>query len=309
MFVAKVDRWQLVNDAWILALAGKASTTAALDISFSLAKETDYNVLSEVLSGLLRLGSFYKQEKWSSQYRARVHTLVAPLVRRLGFMPKSGDSENDTLLRPLVLLVAGTYGDEEVIARALKLFTGSVRKGTESIPADLRAVVYRLVAFVGGAPELQYFKTLYKQASQEEQNRLTRAMCSFPKPELVKKALEFSMTSAVRSQDAWRFVGAAMQEPANHSMVLQFVKNNWAWYMERYGSGGHALSRIVQAFAEVFEEKTYRQVREFFHKRSIPGAERTVQQVLEHIETHVLWHKRAKSEVLHFLQVEFLHHL
>lgn len=296
-----VDRWQLVNDAWTLALAGKASTAAALDISFSLAKETDYNVLSEVLSGLLRLGLFYKQEKWFSQYQARVRALVAPLVRRLTFLPKPGDSENDTLLRPLVLLVAGTYGDEEVIARALKLFTLSVRKGTESIPADLRAVVYRLVAFVGGAPELQYFKTLYKHASQEEQNRLTRAMCSFPKPELVKKALEFSMTSAVRSQDAWRFVGAAMHEPACHPMVFQFVKSNWAWYMERYGSGGHALSRVVEAFGGVFDEKVYRDVKQFFHKKPVPGAERTVQQTLEQIETTILWQKKARAEVVAFL--------
>lgn len=298
-----VDRWQLVNDAWTLALAGKTTTRAALELSFSLTAEAEYNVLAEVLSGLLRLGDFYGQEKWMPAYRQAVRALVAPLVQKLGFVPRANESENDILLRPLVLLVAGTYGDEDVVARALKLFTQSVRKGSEAIPADLRAVVYRLVAHAGGLPELQYFKQLYIRAqSQEEQTRITRAMCAFSKPEIVKKALEFSHSSAVRSQDAWRFVSYATHNPTAHGTVLKFVKDNWAWYMDRYGSGGHALSRVVQAFSGVFEEKTYRDVREFFQKRPVPGAERTVQQVLEQIETNVLWQKRAKSEVVNFLQ-------
>lgn len=298
-----VDRWQLVNDAWTLAWAGKASTTAALELSFSLTEETDYNVLAEVLAGLLRVGSFYGREKWFVEYKARVRGFVHPLVKRLGFTAQPKESENDSLLRPLVLLVAGTYGDEDVVARALKMFTLSVKKGTASIPADLRAVVYRLVAFAGGLPELQYFKHLYKNAeSQEEQTRLTRAMCAFLKPELVKKALEFSLTSAVRSQDAWRFVSYATHEPAAHPVVLRFVKDNWSWYMERYGSGGHALARIVQAFAGVFEEKVYRDVKAFFSKKPVPGAERAVQQVVEQMEASVLWHKRARAEMITFLK-------
>lgn len=300
-----VDRWQLVNDAWTLALAGKSTTTAALELSFSLTREADYNVWSEVLSGLLHLGDFYRQEKWFANYRMQVRALIAPLVQKLGFTPKANEPENDVLLRPLVLLVAGIYGDEEVVARALKLFTQSVRKGPEVVPADLRAVVYRLVAHAGGLPELQYFKFMYKNAqSQEQQTRITRAMCAFVKPEVVKKALEFSLTPAVRSQDAWRFVSYATQNPASHSMVLKFVKDNWTWYMDRYGSGGHALSRIVQAFGGVFEEKVYREVREFFHKRPVPGAERTIQQVLEQIEANVLWQKRAGIEVVRFMQAK-----
>ncbi len=65
----------------------------------------------------------------------------------MGWVPKKGESDLDTLLRPVALAALGNNDDAETIAEAQKRFA-EYQKDPQSLPADLRFIVYKLVRIV-----------------------------------------------------------------------------------------------------------------------------------------------------------------
>ncbi len=297
-----LDRWGVISNAWSLCMAGELSTQSLLELCSAYSKETDYTVYSTMLAGVLKLASLHISEKWHKHLDSYIVRLLEPSIKRLGYSKKVDEAHGDTLLRGQVLLVAGTHGSKTAIAFALAEFKKLLRGGLGAVPADIRASVYALLAYVGGEPEFQYFKKLYMETKlQEEKDRIARAMCSFRQKSLVKKALEFGFGKEVRAQDSWRFCAVAGMHSTSHRVLWQFLKNNWAKILEVYGNGGHLLARSVQSLSNVHDKNIYKDMQKFFDTHPKPGAERALLDTLEQIETLVLWRGRSKLELIRLL--------
>lgn len=297
-----LDRWGIINNAWALAEAGELSTSLVLELCESYRKEADFTVFSAMLSGVLRVGSFYRTEKWFKAYKAYVRSLLAPTVKRLGWSKKPGESHGDTLLRASALLVYGMYGDEETIALGIHNFTAIAKQGLSAVSPDMRSAVYELTALVGGIPEFNFLKRLYLVTdSQEEQNRLARALCSFPSESLIDRALEFGFSKHVRPSDSWYFCTYTGRHAHGHERLWAFVQGQWPEILKRYGNGGHLLARVIQSLGGIHNQAIGEKIKGFYAKNQKPGAERALVQVLEHIETASLWKDRDKESLRKFL--------
>lgn len=296
-----LDRWGVISNAWSLCMAGELPAWSVLELCRAYSKETDLTVFSTMLAGLLQLAALHGQEKWHKHLDAFIISLLEPSIKRLGYAKKSGESHGDTLLRGLVLQVAGTHGLEKVVSFALGEFRKLVRNGFGAVPVDIRSAVYGLLAYAGGEPEFQYFKKLYTETElQEEKDRIARAMCGFRQEGLVKKALEFGFSGAVRAQDSWRFCSFVGAHSKSHEVLWKFIKNNWPHILEVYGNGGHLLARVVQSLVQVHEDRIRADFEKFFAAHPKPGAERTLIQTLERVETLVLWRARSRQELARF---------
>lgn len=297
-----IDRWGVISNAWSLAESGDLPVEAVLELCLSYRKETDFTVFSEMLSGLLRLGSFYRTEKkWFKSYESFVRFMLAPTVKRLGWDKKPGESHGDTLLRSSCLAAFGSYGDEATVVEAVKRFTAVVRNGVSAVPADIRGAVYNLTALAGGVPEFNYLKRLYiAEELPEEKNRLGRALCSFESEKLIEKALEFSLSKHVKTQDSWRFMVLTGMHSRGHGRLWKFLQTHWADILKIYGSGGHLLVRTVQSLSHLSDLELHGQIKKFFATHPKPGADRTLEQVLEHIHTSALWKERSREGVKKF---------
>lgn len=293
-----LDRWGVISNAWSLCMAGELSGSAMLELCQAYVTETDYTVFSTMLVGLLSLSSLHRMEKWHKDLDAYILRLLAFNIKRLGYTKRAGEAHGDTLLRGLVLQVAGTHGFEKVVSFALGEFRKILHGGFGAVPADIRASVYVLLAYAGGEPEFQYLKRLYTEVElQEEKDRIARALCSFRQETLTKKALEFGFSNHVRSQDSWRFCSFVGMHSKSHKVLWRFLKTNWTKILGVYGNGGHLLARCVQSLAQVHERAIYTDMRKFFALHPKPGAERALAQTLERVETLVLWQARSKYEL------------
>ena len=100
----------------------------------------------------------------------------------------------DALLRGLVLGCMGRSGDPATIAEARKRFDAHC-KGESTIPADLRAAVYRTVLKHGDDVTLDAMMKLFREADlDEEKVRLISCMGAVSQAELIKKVLGVSMS-------------------------------------------------------------------------------------------------------------------
>lgn len=298
-----LDRWGVLTTVCDLALSGRMPLPAVLEYVLTYRAETEYVVLSELVVWLARFGQIFHGQPWYAAYGAYVRYILAPTVKRLGWVPKAGESHEHALLRGQVLFLFGTQGDEETVAKALELCTQMVRQGVHSVPADLRATVYALTGFAGGAPELAFMQRLYRESeTQEEQHRLIRGMAMFQSPKLLQQAFTFGFGPGVRSSDAWMFLLRAAANPAAGNEVWKFVKESWKQIDEVYGGGGGPLVRTVQSLQSVQGQATIQAVRAFFKKRGLPGAERVLEQTMEQAAIHEQVRARETKRVGEFLK-------
>ena len=297
------DRLGLVRDLFALAEGGYISTTDALQCSLSFKNETEYIVWSELASGINRVYNLVFEESCKEQYRLYALSLFSGLSQKMTFEKKKGEPHSYTFLRNLALSHAASYGDISVIKQVQKLFKNRKK---DSIPADIRTVIYSIVASNGGEKEYVIFKNLYlAEKLHEEKDRYAQALTSFRDKTLLAKTLIFTFSSDVRDQDAPFMIGQVWQNLYGRDLTWQFVKHHWPTMITRYGEGGHFLGRILAALGNHIKTKDALDAKKFFTKNAAPGADRTLEQAYERIYSNAAWLKDDKVSIKKWLQKNF----
>lgn len=295
------DRLGILRDYIALARTGDVSTDKVLELLASYKNEEKYTVWMEIGASLGQINHIYKNEKFKQKLEVFTKEVFSPISKELGWNSNPNESPSVALLRSFVLYRAGHYGDQDIIKVAKDLFQKLVAKRVV-IPADLRGVVYNLVAENGSLKEYKNLHELYrKQTLQEEKNRIARAMGLVPNEKILKAFLNFAISKEVRMQDSPLLLAVAWNNKIAGEVVWRFLTKNWKELLKRYGDGGHLLVRLVDPVANFTTEKQAKMVSKFFKTAKAPGAERTVQQAIEEIRIQSAWHNRDLSKVAKFL--------
>ncbi len=294
------DRLGVIRDLFALAEAGNVPTTDALHLLTAYVKENDYTVWVEIASGVSRLKQIFTNTDAEAALNKFIDSLFSPQVKLLGWQKTRDDSHTTSLLRPLVISEAGLAGNKAVVSEAKAIFR-MIQKG-ELIDPDIRGAIYRIVAENGGMREYENFIKMYRKAElHEEKNRVGHALGYFKDPEILEKAALFALGSDVRPQDTVGIISSIGYNPAGREVWLKFAKSNWRLLINRYGDGGHILARFVKGIAGSAETKHFEQFKNFFQTHDAPGAERSIEQAIERMESNILWRKRDYGEVKEFL--------
>jgi len=293
------DRLGLIRDMFAIAETGRLSAVDCLEFSKNYTKEDEYVVWSEVASGVAKIHSLVVHEPFLSKFDTFALSIFTNIEKKIKWdsRPKS---HADALLKVLVLGTLGKYGDTKTIAHAQRMFA-AVNDKTNRIPADLRGVVYTLVAKHGGTKEYAKLLKMYKAASlHEEKNRIGSALGHSKQKDLLKKTLAFAISEHVRQQDTTRMISAVSVNSEGSDLAWSFVKTNWKLFLERYGAS-RELSYLLAPMGISTDVKRAKEIEVFIKKNPAPGTERTVQQVLEHIHSNAAWLQRDRLEIAKFL--------
>ncbi|MCX6753585.1 MAG: M1 family metallopeptidase, partial [Candidatus Nomurabacteria bacterium] len=237
------DRLGIIRDMFALAEGGYINTRDALEFSLVYKHETEYIVWSEIASGINRVANIIEEEKWKSLYDKYVLSLWSHVTKEIGWENKKGEEHSQTFLRSLALSMSAHYGDKKVITEAQKLFKN---KAKMPIRADIRGVVYSIVALNGSEKEWKLFEKLYKEeVFHEEKDRYARALTSFKDKNLLLKTLNFAISKDVREQDAPFIIVPVWQNSYGKDITWKFIKSNWKIIMKKFGVGGSFLSRVL----------------------------------------------------------------
>ena len=297
------DRLGVIRDLFALAEGGYIKTDIAMEFALNYKNEKEYIVWAEIAGGIARIYNIINKENFADQYKSYALSLFSPLVKRIGFEKKENEKYSDTFLRNLAISQSAFYGDLVTINKARKLFRDCNKN---KVPADIRGVVYTIVARNGKEKDWKVFKELYKrEILHEEKDRLGSALTSFTNKELLKKTLEFIMTDNIKGQDAPHLLAMVWQNKEGRDMTWQFVKKNWVIILRKYGEGGHFLSRLLSPLGTHTNLKDLKDAKKFFAKHLAPGAKRTLEQAYEKIESNVAWLKDDKKIIKDWLNTNF----
>nr|XP_058942473.1 puromycin-sensitive aminopeptidase-like [Pocillopora verrucosa] len=296
------DRLGLENDLFALCRAGLVPGPDVLKVVEAFSNETNYTVWNDLISNLSHVGAILQYSDCYPSFQAFCTKLYEPIGTKLGWNPIEGESHLDALLRGLIIGRLGKYGHPATVAEAQKRFEAHC-KGESTIPADLRSAVYSTVLKHGDGNTLESVMQLLKEADlHEEKVRLMRCMGAVSQPDLIKKVCDFSLSDQVRSQDTVFVIAGICGSVKGREMAWKFVQENWDELYNRY-EGGFLLSRLIKCTTDMFvTEEAAKEVEEFFANRSVPAAERTIQQSLENIRLNCAWLGRESEKISAWLK-------
>lgn len=295
--LSAIDRWAIQNDLFSLCISCDDKVRNYLDFSDAYYDEDSYLASVNVVHNLSSLYFRAFGEDFSSEIKSYAVNYLKKILHDLGWSPKKTDKHTDAMMRGLVISTLGKLDDNEVTMESQSRYKQFL-KTPSSLSPDLVEPICSVVAWNGNSKTFDELIRLYRNAkTMEEKLRFLGAMCSFKDKKLLKKLLNFSQTSEVRSQNMQLPIMKVAANPYGKNILWPWLKTNWPKLSKKVGQGNPLFNRIVASISSVADDSMEKEIRQFFKKNPTPGTERTQEQTLERI--------RINSKFLRSMRKEF----
>ena len=294
--IPPIDRWAIQNDLYSLCVSGDEKVRNYLDFSDAYFDEDSYLASVNVAHNLSSLYFRTFGEKFSDEIKEYSINYFRKILSNLGWEPRKTDKHTDALLRSFAISTLGRMDDEEV-AEECKTRFEKFLKSSKSLAPDLIEPICSVVAWNGSSKTHSEFVKLYKKANtMEEKLRFLGAMCGFKNAKLLKKTLDFSQTSEVRSQNMQLPIMRVSSNPYGKQVLWPWLKKNWKKLNKKVGHGNPLFNRIVASISGIADDSMEHEIKQFFKTNPTPGTERTQAQTLERIRINSKFLRNMKKE-------------
>ncbi|CAG8468881.1 16603_t:CDS:10 [Funneliformis caledonium] len=309
------DRIGAIADAGALATSGYSKTSGLLNFIKEFEDEDKYIVWLEISS---RLGNIL--HVWFEQstpiYQGLLtfnRQLLSKLVPKLGWEYSESDDYLTTMLRTLIIKMAGRANDPETVKEAFRRFNIFTKQNDESaLHPNIRGVVFEIVlSHGGGEEEFEAILKAYREAKTADQR--TEALTSLgfvQNDDLIQRALKFAICEEVKNQDIIFALTSLQFNRKSRRPLWNFVKDNWDVgsdilpdLIEKYAASRALFGHIIRLSTKLFSsEDDIADIEKFFSNKDCKAFERHLQQSIESIRVNAAWLKRDSKDVEDWLK-------
>ena len=184
------DRLGTLGDDFALAAGGYQDLSrwfALQDRIGAGSSAWEWNVLADGLSYLRKL---YAGTPLAEPLRVRNLARLSPVLQRLGYAARAGESPADTVLREELISFLGKNGDPAVVTRA-RTYVATMRSNPTAIPAAIRQPILETFAANATAAEWDQLQALaMAETSPVAKNRLLSLLGSTRDEGNTRRALD-----------------------------------------------------------------------------------------------------------------------
>jgi aminopeptidase N/puromycin-sensitive aminopeptidase len=275
------ERIALVEDTWAMTRAGKYPIQAFMHLAEAMRSDRERLVMGRLAAHLEQAASLVPEDQ-KEKYNKFIRAQFSPIARELGWEMRPGDTDEQKVMRTILLPVLGNAGDPDALAAAQKIAQQYLRQ-PGSTDATITGAAFELATANGNAELYDTISAaLSKAKSTDEYYNYLFALAAFRNPELTRRTLELVDHGQIKEQDYPSFFAALLANPAAHDQAWQYLKSHWDGLAEKVTSfGGRGA---VSALGSSCSERDKEDVKQFFSTHRAPGAERAVQQSLDAID-------------------------
>jgi len=297
--LAPIERFNLVNDAWALAVAGLMPLTAYLDLTARFRGERDRNVWSVLTASLYALNRVVEPGD-RRRLEALVRDRAMPTFTALGWTPRAGEDELTRQLRGDLVRAIGVLGnDPGVQARATELYRTHVADPGAVDPNVLPALI-AVLAYAGDAARYDEFLRRFRAATTpQEEQRYLYALAGFHDPALARQTLERLINGEVRTQDAPFVARGMLMSVDTREIAWEFVKAHWDTMDRLYPK--HGMRRLAEGVTGLATPELEADVRRFFDARKPQFGGKVLAQYLEQLHVAVTLRRREGAALSGYL--------
>ena len=294
--LAPIERFNLVNDAWAVAVAGLAPLTGYLDLTARFGDERDRNVWSALLGSFHTLNRIV-EPAGRPRLAALVRDRAAAAFAALGWSARPGEDELTRQLRGDLARALGTLGDDPAIQReAAELYATSA----DAVDPNVLPALIAVLAHAGDGARYDEFLGRFKSASTpQEEQRYLYALAGFQSRELLAQTLARTVNGEIRTQDAPFVLRALLMSVHGREPAWAFVKAHWDTMDRQYPK--HGLRRMAEGVTGLAAPELERDVRAFFTERKIDFGGKTLEQYLEQLRIAVSLREREGAALAKYL--------
>jgi puromycin-sensitive aminopeptidase len=279
-----LERVGLVDDAWSLVRKGASPLTAWLDLVAQLSGEPTPEVNDAIAQGLAFVDAYLVEERDRPLFGQFVEELFRPLLSRLGWEPRPGETDAQRTLRGTTLEALGDVArSKEVLGEAQKRLPGYLADPA-SVDGTVGGALVKLNA-ISGSPKVydEYLSRMRTTKEPEERARFLYGLAAFETPQLVRRTLDLTLSKDVRVQDVTRVLGNLLHNKPTRPATWQFIKANYGALKQK--APAYGLERLVGATGAFCDDGAQKEVYTFFkdpaHKAE--SSERSLKQAQESI--------------------------
>ncbi|XP_041042586.1 leucyl-cystinyl aminopeptidase [Carcharodon carcharias] len=287
------DRAGFINNAFVLASAGKLSVRQALSMTKYMKNE---NSTAPITEALFQLGRIYwlVQKRGSLQLAGRIKKYIFDIFGDLinNQTWSNNGSLSERQLRSTLLDVACGYNHDNCVQIAQELFTEwKQTKNLSVLPSDLTTTIYSVGArdVKGWTFILQMYNSLQLET---EKSKMLRAMAkSSNAQQLIWLMYESLQHGTIRTQELPSILATASRSLAGYLFAWDFVKENWDNLVKKFHLGSFPIQAIIVETTSQFSTKSHLfEVQTFFDSLTDKGSQlRAVQEALEIIQLNIQW--------------------
>lgn len=301
------DRIGVVSDMFAMSFAGKLSLSEVLNVLRFFKNEDDYIVWGAITSRLTEVLSVWWEQEESTidQLNAFTRNIYARQVQLLGFDSKEGEGDQVSLLRPLIIGMAGKCDDESVIREARERFDRFIAGDLQAIHPDLRGVVFSIVISHGGQKEYDQVFDIYQKSTVADQKITALGALGFSRDSLIiQAALNLTLhEDIIRPQDVMYLFRSVGLNTFGRRMCWQCIVDNWSFFYEHfYKANPTVFTYIVPcAIREFSQDSDADAIQKFLADKDVPSVDRAIQQSLEKVRSNAAWLNANKANVAKWL--------
>jgi aminopeptidase N len=276
------ERIGLVGNAWALVQSGKLTSDEWLGFLDEFSAEPNPMVWDRIVGALKEQRMLLADDKARAVFEQRVSKLLSPMVKKLGYAPRPGDSEEMRQLRQITFGALGDLGnDAPTLKEATKLTTRWLAD-PNSIDADIADIALPLAARRGDAALFdELFQRYEKAATPELQVRALFGLSGFEDPKLVERLLDLVIEKKVKVHQLRYVFPALYERPTTARLAYAYLRVHFEDITKLLP--GFVVARLPWVIASLCDETVVRQADEFFRPRleKIEGASKSLDQALD----------------------------
>lgn len=262
-----ISKLQIVQERRLLAESGKISYADLLPVISKLANETSYMVVSAVSQVLEGLNRFVDEGSQTEEdYKALLKILSQSNFDRLGFEKQAGESDEDEMVRQLIVGNMIKADDETAKTQASQIFD-KYRDNLEKLPAAIRLqVLVNQIKHHESKELTKLYLDLYVASNDGSfKNALSTALSYTKNKETLDELLAtWKDKFTVKPQDLSAWYARFLSRDFTQEAVWTWARENWDWIKAALG-GDMSFDSFVISPAVVFKtEKRLAEYKDFF---------------------------------------------
>ncbi|WEV54830.1 M1 family metallopeptidase [Leuconostocaceae bacterium ESL0723] len=276
-----ISKAQQLQDRLLLAQAGQGRYADLLPLLTSFANSKSALVNDLVYQAIGQLKFFVSAgSPEEDQLRQLVQSLTGQQLARLGWLQTDSDSNDDRLIRPLILSAAVYGRAPEALEAAHDLFE-KYRDDLTKLPAEARpAVLTNEIENYNSQATFDLLLNLYQNtATASLKSDIQAALTTTPDAKQVNQAIsDFQTATVIKPQDLRRWFEGYLRNPVGQQAAWDWIRDQWSWLEEKLG-GDMEFSSYVTVISRVFHTaERLNEFEAFFNpKIEQPGLTREIQ--------------------------------
>jgi puromycin-sensitive aminopeptidase len=287
-----LERMALAGDTWALVVAGAGELSTWAQLVEGLRDDDDPDVWLALLAplGLLDLVAAEKDRR---VVRAFIRRIVSPALERVGWDPRPGDGPRTGVLRSRLIGTLGGIGADPKVRAEANRRLRRYWEDPASLNPDLITSVVNVVAGSGGEDTYGLLRERLRMAvTPQDQIRYLFALGEPEDPVLLKRTLDATLTSEIRTQDAPLLIGRIFSSRAGAPVALEWLEEHWDDAVGRFPNTTHA--RMLEGLPSLVDPELAETARRFVDAHPVPNAEASVAQLVERMGINVAFGERTR---------------